>query len=150
MHRSDYYQYGVIPCYIYLCAEKRDRQAAAVDGVDLRNKQCCLLTGKIDCVSALRDHVSGRFICFLLPDTNSFLANYIYIYLVYIMKGGGFEVGALRGEGCTNRARSESEISISTSIYVYIYMNNHPEKSMDIVPNQPNVIVSSVSWLCSL
>ena len=27
-----------------------------------------------------------------------------------VMNGGGFEVGALRGQGCTNRARAESEI----------------------------------------
>ena len=26
------------------------------------------------------------------------------------MKGGGFEVGALRGQGCTKRARSESDV----------------------------------------
>ena len=32
------------------------------------------------------------------------------------IKGGGFQVGALRGQGCTNRERSESEISGSTSV----------------------------------
>ena len=32
------------------------------------------------------------------------------------MKGGGFEAGSLRGQGCTNRARCESDISVSGSI----------------------------------
>ena len=33
-----------------------------------------------------------------------------------VMNGGGFDVGPLRGQGCTNRARSESEI------YVGVFM----------------------------
>ena len=33
------------------------------------------------------------------------------------MKGSGFEVGALRGQGCTNRASSESDISPSSYMY---------------------------------
>ena len=32
-----------------------------------------------------------------------------------VMKGGDFEVGALRGQGCTNRGRSGSGIQVSSS-----------------------------------
>ena len=30
-------------------------------------------------------------------------------------------MGALRGQGCTNRARSESEISVSSAILLQVY-----------------------------
>ena len=34
-----------------------------------------------------------------------------------VIEGGGVHAGALRGQGCTNWARSESEISVSRFIY---------------------------------
>ena len=37
-----------------------------------------------------------------------------------VIKEGDFQVGALRGQGCTNRARSESEISVGMFVCVAV------------------------------
>ena len=38
-----------------------------------------------------------------------------------VIERGGVQVGALRGHGCTNRARSERKISVSKFIYTLVH-----------------------------
>ena len=39
--------------------------------------------------------------------------------VLQVVEGGVVQAEALRGQGCTNRARSESEISVSSSLAAY-------------------------------